>query len=93
MANAIEPGTFDLADLDSLRCPGMSFFLQLPGPDDAISAFEDMLEAARKVMGALGGELRDENMSVLSGQTAGHMRQRISDYSRRRLSRRANTLG
>jgi len=93
VANAIEPGTFDLADLDSLRCPGMSFFLQLPGPDDAISAFEDMLEAARKVMVALGGELRDENMSVLSGQTAGHMRQRISDYSRRRLSRRANTLG
>ena len=56
-------------------------------------AFEDMLEAARNVMMALGGELRDENMSVLSGQTVEHMRQRISDYSRRRLSRRASTLG
>ena len=44
-------------------------------------------------MMALGGELRDENMSVLSGQTVEHMRQRISDYSRRRLSRRASTLG
>ena len=93
VANAVEPGTFDLADLDSLRSPGMSFFLQLPGPDDAIGAFEDMLEAARNVMMALGGELRDENMSVLSGQTVEHMRQRISDYSRRRLSRRASTLG
>ena len=89
VANAIEPGTFDLSDLGSMRSPGMTFFLQLPGPDDASTMFEDMLQAARNVAIELGGELRDENLSVLTGQTKAHMRQRITEFSRRRLSKRA----
>ncbi len=89
VANAVEPGTFDLSDLGSMRSPGMTFFLQLPGPDDASTMFEDMLEAARNVAIELGGELRDENLSVLTGQTKAHMRQRITEFARRRLSKRA----
>ncbi len=90
IANILEPGTFDLADLDSLASPGMSFFLQLPGPDDAAAAFDDMLTTARNIAAELGGEVRDEQLSVLTGQTAEHMRQRIADFARRRLSRRAS---
>lgn len=89
VANAVEPGTFDLSDLGNMRSPGMTFFLQLPGPDDAITMFEDMLQAARNVSVEIGGELRDEDLSMLTGQTVEHMRQRIADYSRRRLSKRA----
>ncbi len=89
VANAVEPGTFDLADLESMHSPGMSFFMQLPGPEDASGAFEDMLNAARQVAVALGGELRDEALSALSGQATEHMRQRIADFARRRLSKRA----
>lgn len=89
VANAVEPGTFDLADLEALQSPGMTFFLQLPGPDDALGVFNDMLEAARNVAQALGGELRDEDLSVMTGQTTEHMRQRIADFSRRRLFKRA----
>ncbi len=89
VANAVEPGTFDLADLGSMESPGMTFFLQLPGPDDALGVFEDMLQAAGNVAQTLGGELRDDDMSVLTGQTKEHMRQRIADFARRRLSKRA----
>ncbi len=89
VANLVEPGTFDLSDVEQLSSPGMSFFLQLPGPDDASGAFEDMLNAAHQVALELGGELRDEQMSVLTGQTREHMRQRIADFARRRLSMRA----
>ncbi len=89
VANAIEPGTFDLSDLNAMRSPGMTFFLQLPGPDDASTMFDDMLQAARNVALDLGGELRDEDLSVLTGQTTEHMRQRIADFARRRLSKRA----
>jgi cell division protein ZipA len=89
VANAVEPGTFDLADIDHLASPGISFFLQLPGPDNAIGAFDMMLEAARNVALDLGGEVKDEQLSVLTGQTAQHMRQRIADFARRRLSKRA----
>ena len=89
VANIVEPGTFDMADLDALSTPGMSFFLQLPGPDQALDAFDDMLMTARNVSVELGGEVRDENLSMLTRQGAEHMRQRISDFARRRLSKRA----
>jgi len=89
VANAVEPGTFDLSDLNTLASPGMTFFLQLPGPDDASGVFKDMLQAARNVALELGGEVRDEELSVLTGQTTEHMRQRIADFARRRLSKRA----
>ncbi|MCR9261994.1 MAG: cell division protein ZipA [Pseudomonadaceae bacterium] len=89
VANAVEPGTFDLSDLEALHSPGMTFFLQLPGPLDATDMFDDMLETARNIAVELGAELRDEAMSGLTGQTVEHMRQRIADYSRRRLSKRA----
>ncbi len=89
VANILEPGTFDLSDLDTLASPGMTFFLQLPGPDDALNAFEDMLTTARNLAVELGGDVRDEQMSFLTRQTAEHMRQRIADYARRRLSKRA----
>ena len=89
VANAVESGTFDLADLNALQSPGMTFFLQLPGPDDPLRVFNEMLQAARSVATELGGEVRDEELSVLTGQATEHMRQRIADYARRRLSKRA----
>ena len=89
VANIVEPGTFDLADLDTMSSPGMSFFLQLPGPDHALDAFEDMVTTARNISTQLGGEVRDESLNLLTRQTEQHMRQRISDFARRRLSMRA----
>ena len=90
VANIVEPGTFDMADLDKLQTAGMSFFLQLPGPDSAMDAYEDMLMTIRNVSVELGGEIRDENLSMLTRQGAEHMRQRISDFARKRLSKRVS---
>ncbi len=89
VANVVEPGTFDMADLDNFRSPGVCFFMQLPGPDQPMDAFEDMLKVAREVALRVGGELKDEQRSVMTGQTVEHYRQRISDFCRRRMSMRA----
>ena len=89
VANAVEPGYFDLAALDSFASPGVTFFLQLPGPESPVDALEEMVRVARELALELDGELKDENMSVLTGQTVEHYRQRIADFSRRRLSKRA----
>jgi cell division protein ZipA len=89
VANVVEPGIFDIADLDQFRSPGICFFMQLPGPDHPMEVFEDMLKAAREVASRIGGELKDEQRSVLTGQTVEHYRQRISDFCRRRMSMRA----
>ena len=88
VANAIEPGTFDLSGMDSMRTPGACLFLRLPGPSEPAAVFDDMLRVARDVGQSLGGELKDENFSVLTGQTEEHYRQRIAEFSRKRMSRR-----
>jgi cell division protein ZipA len=89
VANVVEPGTFDMADLDNFRSPGVCFFLQLPGPENPMEVFEDMVRVAREVAARAGGELKDEQRSVMTGQTVEHYRQRISDFCRRRMSMRA----
>lgn len=89
VANACEPGTFDLADLPGLQSPGLTFFLQLPSAVDGMEALESMLAAAQEVARVLDGELKDENMSAMTGQTAEHLRQRVSDFARRYLTQQA----
>jgi len=87
MANAVEPGTFDLDVMGDTMSSGVSFFMGLPGPKNSMKAFDFMLEAAQSMVNNLGGELRDERRSLMSEQTIEHCRQRIRDFERRRLMR------
>ena len=89
VANALEPGTFDLSDLENVKSSGVTFFMQLPSPNDPSVIFDLMLNTARNLVLELGGSLKDEQLSVLTGQTVEHMRQLIADFSRRRMSVRA----
>ena len=89
VASAVEPGTFDMADMEAIRCPGLCMFMQLPGPEEPSAAFEDMLSVARSITRELGGEVRDEHRNIMTPQTVEHYRQRIVDFSRRRMSKRA----
>jgi cell division protein ZipA len=89
VANAVEPGTFDMADMEAIRCAGLCLFMQLPGPEDPSAAFEDMLSVAKSVVKGLGGEVKDEHRNIMTPQTVEHYRQRIVDFSRRRMSKRA----
>jgi len=89
VANAVEPGTFDMAEMEAIRCPGLCLFMQLPGPEEPSAAFEDMLSVARSITRSLGGEMKDEHRNLMTPQTVEHYRQRIVDFSRRRMSKRA----
>ncbi|KEF32535.1 Cell division protein ZipA [Marinobacter nitratireducens] len=83
VASAVEPGTFRQSDIDTLSTPGISFFMSMPGPTSALQAFEFMLETAQCVVRNLGGELKDERRSVMTGQTIEHCRQRIREFERK----------
>lgn len=80
MANIVEPGTFEMGDMDDFTTPGVSFFLQLPNSLGNMQSFEKMLEATNSLKDKLGGELKDENRSVITRQTIEHCRQRIRDF-------------
>jgi cell division protein ZipA len=89
VASAVEPGTFDLNAMDEFETRGVCLFmpLPLPGSVQPLAVFEDMLTVARDIARALGGDLKDEAHSVMTAQNIQHCRQRITDFTRRQLSR------
>ncbi|UHQ55996.1 MULTISPECIES: cell division protein ZipA [Microbulbifer] len=89
LANMVVPGVFDLGRMEEFATPGVSLFLALPIDGEAIKAFELMLSVSREIAEQLGGELKDENRSVFTAQTAEHYRQRVMEYQRRRALARA----
>jgi cell division protein ZipA len=88
MVNAVKPGIFDLDDIDHFSTRAVSFFLSLPGPRHPKQAFDVMVAAARKLSQELGGELKDDQRSVLTAQTIEHYRQRIVEFERRALTQK-----
>lgn len=89
LANMVVPGVFDLAQMEEFTTPGVSLFLALPIEGEAIVAFEQLLATSREIAEQLGGELKDENRSVFTAQTAEHYRQRVMEYQRRKALARA----
>jgi cell division protein ZipA len=89
MANMMEPGTFDITQMDNLHTPGVVFFLGLPTAQNSMQAFDYMLETAQCLVANLGGEVLDEQRSVMRPQTIEHCRQQIREFERRHMSRRA----
>lgn len=80
IANAVEPGFFELSQLQTLSTPGLAVFMELPGPMECRKAFDTLLEISQRLATALSGELCDENHSVLTQQTISHLKEKIEAY-------------
>ncbi|WP_043528268.1 cell division protein ZipA [Litchfieldella xinjiangensis] len=83
MVNVVKPGTFPLQSMDEFSTPGITLLMPLPGAHDTSAAFEAMVETAMVVVRHLGGELKDENRSVMTAQTVEFARQRVHEFERR----------
>tara|TARA_R110002020_G_scaffold78396_1_gene197160 strand:- start:11818 stop:12738 length:921 start_codon:yes stop_codon:yes gene_type:complete len=88
MANALKPGVFDLDEMDNTHVRAVSFFMGLPGPRHPKQALDLMIAAARKLAHELGGDLKDEQRSVLTAQTIEHYRLRIAEFERKHYGAR-----
>ncbi len=80
IANAIEPGFFDLTKLKDVTTPGLAVFLELPGPVECRKALDNLLGISKRLAEALSGELCDENRSVLTQQTIAHLKDKVETY-------------
>lgn len=83
VASAVNPGTFDIDSMEEETFAGITFFMKLPGPGDALGALDRMLAIGRRMAEELDGELKDEQHSVLTPQTMEHLRQRVQEFERR----------
>ena len=79
-ASLVEPGSFDLQNIQAQEIPGISLFLVLPGPIESVKAFDLMMAAARTLTQSLQGELLDESGSTLSIQRERYLREEVIQF-------------
>lgn len=82
MASMVEPGTFPADPSTEFTTPGLALFARLPGPQDGLAVFSDMLYTAERMAAVLDGSLQDETHSDLTKQTIEHVREEILEHRR-----------
>lgn len=83
VANMVKPGSFDLARIDAASTPGLGFFMTLPGPLNALDAWDAMLPAAQRMAELLDGVLLDSERNGLGRQGIQHIRDDLRSWDRR----------
>ncbi|MBB1087563.1 cell division protein ZipA [Lysobacter sp. SG-8] len=93
VANIMKPGSFDMADIQSLETPAIAFFLTLPAPVPALDAWEAMLPTAERMAELLDGVVLDEQRNTLGRQRIAHIRDELRAYDRQREAPPLNKPG
>ena len=82
MANAVEPGNFDLTQMENFSTPGLTLFARLPAPVDSMKVFEEMLQVCQRVSFIVGAEMQDASHCTLTTQSIEHEREQVRQYQR-----------
>ncbi len=82
VANIKKPGSFDMAEIQSLETPAIAFFLTLPAPIAALDAWEKLLPTAQRMAELLDGVVLDESRNALGRQRIAHIRDDLRAYDR-----------
>ena len=80
MINMVKPGMFDPATIHELQTPGVSLFLQLPGPANASAAFDDMLQVAYRMSDALEARVCDKSRQPLTESAVDEYRHTAASF-------------
>ena len=65
LANAIEPGFFNLSEMGAFSCTGLILFMRLDNRDnDLVEQFYLMLDTANQLADDLGGEVLDDTRNL-----------------------------
>jgi cell division protein ZipA len=78
LANMVKPGDFGNGDLRGFSTPGVTLFLELPGPVESIEAFDDFVQTAERLAVELGGQLRDQKHCIITHQELMQKREQLA---------------
>ena len=81
-ASLMEPGYFDLDNIDEMEIPGLTLFCQLPGSQSGEDAFNLMLDKGRGAAVRLHGQLCDDKRNRFTTQAKTHYQDRIATFVR-----------
>jgi cell division protein ZipA len=88
VASLVKPGALDPVEAEGFATPGLSVFLQLPGPARPLAAFQEMLDTARGLARALNAELYDtEQRAPLSAERERALHEQVEDWAKRHVGR------
>jgi cell division protein ZipA len=83
LANMMNPGTFDLDEIESFNTQGVTLFMTLPNAGDPFEVFELMMSAGKQLSMEFNAQLLDDKRSVMTKQTEQHYMGKIREFERR----------
>jgi len=80
VASAVEPGIFNVKNMDNLSTPGVTLFFAVDQVDDPLSVYENMLDTANRLAESLDAQVLDEKRALLGPQAIALHRRKILDF-------------
>jgi len=85
MANLTKPGTFDKNTWNTVEIKGVTMFMTLPGPKNALDAWDSMLATSRRLAELLHADLLDDTQSVFTRQRSLQIKEELREYERQKF--------
>ncbi len=84
MANLTKPGTFDKNAWNTMETRGVTMFMTLPGPRNALDAWDSMLATSRRLAELLHADLLDDSQQVFTRQRSLQIKEELREYERQK---------
>lgn len=81
MVNMYNPGTFDIDNMEQFSTAGISLFMTLPNPSDAMPTFNMLHSAAKKIAEEFGAQLLDHERQPLSVNQVREYVEKVRQYA------------
>ena len=82
LANAAKPGHFERDEWNTFETSGVALFMTLPGPLNALDAWDSMLATARRMSEILNADLLDDERCPFTRQREAQVREEMREYDR-----------
>ena len=85
MANLTKPGSFDKTAWNTMEIRGVTMFMTLPGPRNALDAWDSMLATSRRLAELLHADLLDDQHEVFTRQRSLQIKEELREYERQKI--------
>jgi len=82
MANLTKPGSFDKSAWNTMEIKGVTMFMTLPGPRNALDAWDSMMATSRRLAELLHADLLDDAQEVFTRERSMQIKEELREYER-----------
>jgi len=80
LANMLNPGSFDLDNMETFATQCVTLFMMLPNAGNAFDVYQQLLFAAKQLSEEFNAQILDDKRNVMTKQTEQHYLSRIRDF-------------